>query len=36
MYLLGDFSAKVSKVDILSQQFGMNIYMKLVMTIELE
>jgi hypothetical protein len=33
---LGDFSAKVGKEDILKQQLGMEVYMKLVMLMELE
>jgi hypothetical protein len=34
--LLEDFSAKVGKEGILSQQLGMKVYMKLVMIMELE
>jgi hypothetical protein len=33
--LLGDFSAKVGKEDILNRQLGMKVYMKLVMVMEL-
>jgi hypothetical protein len=34
--LLRDFNAKVSREDILNQQLGMKVYMKLVMIMELE
>jgi hypothetical protein len=33
--LLEDFSAKVGREDILNWQWGMNIYMKLVMIVKL-
>jgi hypothetical protein len=34
--LLGEFSAKVGREDILNQQMGLNVYSKLPMRMELE
>jgi hypothetical protein len=34
--LLGNFSAKVGREDILNRQFGMKVYTKFVMMMEIE
>jgi hypothetical protein len=33
---LGDFSAEVDRKTFLNQQLGMNVYMKIIMIMELE